>query len=125
VAFLNNNEMIERTQIKPQVDKYYFKDTKKSLVLLAQGRLVNLGCANGHPSFVMSNSFANQVLAQIELWKGKYGPGVHTLPRILDEKVARLHLQALGIELTELTNDQAAYLGLAKQGPFKTDSYRY
>lgn len=125
VAWLNNHKFIDRINVKPQVDRYIFKDTKKSLVLLAQGRLVNLGCANGHPSFVMSNSLSNQVLAQIELWKGSYVPGVYTLPRILDEKVARLHLKALGIELTELTPEQCAYLGLPKQGPFKTDAYRY
>jgi adenosylhomocysteinase len=125
VEWLNRAKGIEKVNVKPLVDLYVFKSTKKSLVLLAQGRLVNLGCANGHPSFVMSNSFSNQVLAQIELWKGKYPVGVYTLPRILDEKVARLHLGALGVDLTVLTEAQSKYLGTAKEGPFKTDAYRY
>jgi adenosylhomocysteinase len=125
VAWLN--EHLERTNIKPQVDCYTWKHSGKSLLLLAQGRLVNLGCAQGHPSFVMSNSFSNQVLAQIELWTNprKYPIGVHRLPRILDEKVARLHLDKLGVHLTQLSDDQALYLGISPDGPFKRDDYTY
>ncbi|MBA3957070.1 MAG: adenosylhomocysteinase [Parachlamydiaceae bacterium] len=127
VAWLHNNPNIEEVPIKPQVDRYVWKDSGKSLILLAQGRLVNLGCANGHPSFVMSNSFSNQVLAQMELWtqQGKYERKVHCLPRELDEEVARLHLGQLGVHLTELTPKQSAYLGIDVKGPYKTDSYRY
>ncbi len=112
--------------IKPQVDHVEFPDGKK-IIVLAQGRLVNLGCATGHPSFVMSNSFTNQVLAQIELWQnyGKYENKVYTLPKILDEKVARLHLERLGVKLTKLTNEQAEYLNLNINGPFKPEYYRY
>ena len=112
--------------IKPQVDHVVFPDGKK-LIVLAEGRLVNLGCATGHPSFVMSNSFANQVLAQIELWQnpGKYGKEVYVLPKHLDERVARLHLRKLGVHLTELTPEQAAYIGVEVQGPYKPDYYRY
>ncbi|MGD2062301.1 MAG: adenosylhomocysteinase [Nitrospirota bacterium] len=112
--------------IKPQVDHVVFPDGKR-LILLAEGRLVNLGCATGHPSFVMSNSFTNQVLAQIELWQnpGKYEHRVYTLPKTLDEKVARLHLGKLGCHLTELTPEQAQYLGVAVEGPYKPDYYRY
>lgn len=126
VAWLHNNPNIKVIPIKPQVDRYMWKNGK-SVILLAQGRLVNLGCATGHPSFVMSNSFSNQVLAQIELWKNpeKYPIGVYCLPRILDEKVARLHLDKLGVHLSKLTQEQAEYLGVDVDGPFKTDSYRY
>lgn len=125
VEWLQSNPDIVHKQIKPQVDRYFFKKLNKSLILLAEGRLVNLGCANGHPSFVMSNSFCNQVLAQIELWTHKYQLGVHTLPRILDEQVARLHLDKLGVHLTQLDDEQAAYLGVSKEGPYKSDDYRY
>jgi adenosylhomocysteinase len=116
----------EWENIKPEVDHIIFPDGKR-IILLAQGRLVNLGCATGHPSFVMSSSFANQVLAQIELYTrpGKYPIGVHILPKELDEKVARLQLAKLNAKLTELTEDQARYLGMSKVGPFKTDNYRY
>lgn len=127
VDWLHNNPEITVEPIKPQVDRYVWKKGGKSIILLAQGRLVNLGCANGHPSFVMSNSFTNQVLAQIELWtkpKG-YAKEVYCLPRILDEEVARLHLDKLGVHLTKLTPKQAKYLGLDVNGPYKTDAYRY
>lgn len=126
VAWLNHNPSIKRINIKPQVDQYTWKDhPQKSLLLLAQGRLVNLGCAKGHPSFVMSNSFSNQVLAQIELWTTEYSIGIHRLPRILDEKVARLHLDQLNVHLTKLTDEQARYLGVHPQGPYKPDFYLY
>lgn len=127
VEWLHHNPDITMESIKPQVDRYIFKSSGKSIILLAQGRLVNLGCANGHPSFVMSNSFANQVLAQIELWTQphKYKIGVYCLPRILDEQVARLHLEKLGVHLTKLTKDQSDYLGIPIEGPYKSDSYRY
>ena len=126
VAWLENNDSIKEINIKPQVDKFVFPDGK-SIVLLARGRLVNLGCATGHPSFVMSASFTNQVLAQIELFsnKGKYPVGVHVLPKILDEKVARLHLDKLGVKLTTLTKEQADYLGVKAEGPYKPEWYRY
>ena len=112
--------------IKPQVDHIVFPDGKK-IILLAQGRLVNLGCATGHPSYVMSSSFANQVIAQIELFNEpeKYPLGVHVLPKHLDEKVARLQLATLNVQLTELTDDQAKYIGVAKTGPYKPEMYRY
>jgi adenosylhomocysteinase len=112
--------------IKPQVDMITFPD-KKRLILLAEGRLVNLGCATGHPSLIMSASFTNQVLAQIELWNyyHNYQNQVYVLPKVLDEKVAHLHLEKLGVKLTVLTDDQADYLGLSKQGPFKPERYRY
>ena len=115
-----------RTNIKPQVDKYTFKDGR-SIFLLAEGRLVNLGCATGHPSFVMSNSFSNQTLAQIDLWANKdtYEAKVYILPKKLDEEVARLHLEKIGVKLTTLTAEQAAYLGVAVEGPYKPDHYRY
>jgi len=118
-----------RQNIKPQVDKYIFPDGH-GVILLAEGRLMNLGCATGHPSFVMSNSFTNQTLAQIELWKErkteKYQKGqVYVLPKVLDERVASYHLGALGVELTELTDDQAGYISVPKTGPFKPDTYRY
>ncbi|WP_167610313.1 adenosylhomocysteinase [Maribellus sediminis] len=115
---------ITKTNIKPQVDKYTYEDGH-SIFLLAEGRLVNLGCATGHPSFVMSNSFSNQTLAQIELWQKDYEVGVYTLPKHLDEEVARLHLDQLGVKLTKLTDEQAAYIGVPKEGPFKPDHYRY
>ncbi|MCY4154191.1 MAG: adenosylhomocysteinase [Gammaproteobacteria bacterium] len=113
-------------EIKPQVDHIIFPDGKR-VILLAQGRLVNLGCATGHPSFVMSNSFTNQVLAQVELFRerDKYQPDVYVLPKHLDEKVARLHLQRIGAQLTTLSEQQAAYLGVAAQGPYKPEHYRY
>jgi adenosylhomocysteinase len=118
--------------IKPQVDHIIFPPTGdapagKRIILLAEGRLVNLGCATGHPSYVMSSSFANQTLAQMELYcnPGNYPVGVYILPKHLDEKVARLQLRTLGAMLTELTDEQAAYLGLPKEGPYKTDHYRY
>jgi adenosylhomocysteinase len=108
------------------VDHIIFPDGKR-IILLAEGRLVNLGCGTGHPSYVMSSSFANQTLAQIELFvnKGKYPVGVYVLPKQLDEKVARLQLKTLSAELTELRDDQASYIGVAKDGPFKPDTYRY
>jgi adenosylhomocysteinase len=112
--------------VKPQVDEIEFKNGKR-IILLAEGRLVNLGCATGHPSFVMSNSFTNQTIAQIELWQNSqnYKNEVYVLPRHLDEKVARLHLDKLGVKLTTLTKDQADYIDVAIDGPFKTDAYRY
>jgi adenosylhomocysteinase len=115
---------MKKINIKPQVDKYTFKDGH-SIFLLAEGRLVNLGCATGHPSFVMSNSFTNQSLAQIELWKSDYPLDVYRLPKKLDEEVARLHLANLGVKLTKLSDDQADYIGVPKEGPFKPDHYRY
>jgi adenosylhomocysteinase len=112
--------------IKPQVDHVIFPDGKR-LIILAEGRLVNLGCATGHPSFVMSNSFTNQVLAQIELWQhhDRYEKQVYVLPKHLDEKVARMHLERIGVQLTQLTAEQAKYLGLSVQGPYKPAHYRY
>ncbi len=123
---LNSAQGVERTNIKPQVDMYTFPDGH-SIFLLAEGRLVNLGCATGHPSFVMSNSFSNQTLAQIDLWKKRdtYKVGVYTLPKKLDEEVARLHLEKIGVKLTTLTTKQAEYLGVPLEGPFKPDHYRY
>lgn len=121
---LNNLAGIKKEEIKPQVDLYTFPDGHR-IILLAEGRLVNLGCATGHPSFVMSNSFSNQVLAQIELWTKEYAVGVYVLPKELDEKVARLHVEALGGTLTQMSQDQADYLGLPKDGPFKPEHYRY
>lgn len=117
---------VQHTNIKPQVDMYTFPDGH-SVYLLAEGRLVNLGCATGHPSFVMSNSFTNQVLAQVELWKNveKYTPGVYILPKHLDEEVARLHLEKIGAKLTKLSKDQADYIGVKVEGPYKSDHYRY
>lgn len=113
-----------RTNIKPQVDKWTFDDGR-SIYVLAEGRLVNLGCATGHPSFVMSNSFTNQTLAQLELWSNPMEIGVYQLPKHLDEEVARLHLEQLGVKLTKLTQDQADYIGVPQNGPFKPDYYRY
>jgi adenosylhomocysteinase len=117
---------VTHVNIKPQVDEYTFSDGH-SIIVLSEGRLLNLGNATGHPSFVMSNSFTNQVLAQIELFTkiDQYPLGVYTLPKLLDEKVARLHLSALGVELTELTKVQAEYLGLPVEGPYKPEHYRY
>ena len=115
---------IEHTNIKPQVDKYTFP-WGSSIFLLAEGRLVNLGCATGHPSFVMSNSFTNQTLAQMDLWKNDYEINVYRLPKHLDEEVARLHLATIGVELTQLTPEQAAYIGVAAEGPYKPEHYRY
>ena len=122
---LNGSEA-KKTNIKPQVDFYTFPDGH-GIFILAEGRLVNLGCATGHPSFVMSNSFSNQTLAQLDLWKNKdaYKPGVYTLPKRLDEEVARLHLEKIGVKLTTLTPKQAEYLGVAVEGPYKPDHYRY
>jgi len=121
-----NESGAHRTNIKPQVDMYTFPDGR-SIFILAEGRLVNLGCATGHPSFVMSNSFSNQTLAQLDLWKNRdtYKPGVYTLPKKLDEEVARLHLEKIGAKLTTLTAKQADYLGVAVEGPYKPDHYRY
>jgi adenosylhomocysteinase len=126
VAWLEKNPEIKEVNIKPQVDQFVFPDGKH-LTLLARGRLVNLGCANGHPSFVMSSSFSNQTIAQIELWQNhtKYERKVYTLPKKLDEKVAALHLPKLGVKLTKLTKEQAEYLGVPVEGPFKPEHYRY
>jgi adenosylhomocysteinase len=126
MAGLNRMSDVQRVNIKPQVDEYVFPDGH-SVIVLAEGRLLNLGCATGHPSFVMSNSFTNQVIAQIELWGHQdfYERKVYTLPRHLDEKVARLHLDALGVKLTKLTEDQADYLGIPANGPYKPDHYKY
>ena len=124
VDALNKFPGVVKTVIKPQVDKYTFPDGH-NILMLAEGRLVNLGCATGHPSFVMSNSFTNQVLAQIELYTKKYEVGVYTLPKILDEEVARLHLDTLGVKLTTLTQKQADYLSVPLTGPYKPDHYRY
>ncbi len=126
VAGLKGTPGIVRKNVKPQVDRWLYPDGHE-IILLAEGRLVNLGCAQGHPSFVMSASFTNQVLAQIELWKSRASaaPGVRVLPRKLDEEVARLHLGQLGAKLGKLTKAQADYLGLEVEGPYKTDSYRY
>jgi adenosylhomocysteinase len=125
MAWLNENHGDTKDEIKPQVDKYTIDG--KDIIVLAEGRLVNLGCATGHPSFVMSNSFTNQTLAQIELWKNSanYKNDVYMLPKYLDEKVAKLHLSRLGAELTELRQDQAAYIGVTVEGPYKPEYYRY
>ena len=124
MSALNNDSSTIRENIKPQVDKYTFEDGHQ-IFILAEGRLVNLGCATGHPSFVMSNSFTNQVLAQIALAEEKPEVGVYVLPKILDEEVARLHLDKLSVTLTQLSDDQANYIGVSKNGPFKKDEYRY
>ncbi|NDA09904.1 MAG: adenosylhomocysteinase [Verrucomicrobia bacterium] len=123
---LNNFPGVKRVNIKPQLDKYVFPDGRE-LFLLAEGRLVNLGCATGHPSFVMSNSFSNQTLAALDLWKNRsvYKPAVYVLPKKLDEEVARLHLEKIGVKLTKLSKDQADYLGVPVEGPFKPEHYRY
>jgi len=125
MAWLNDNYGNTKDTIKPQVDIYNVDG--KDIIILAEGRLVNLGCATGHPSFVMSNSFSNQTLAQIELWKNhsKYENNVYVLPKHLDEKVARLHLAKIAVELDVLTDAQSAYLGIPKEGPFKPEHYRY
>ena len=125
IAWLNENHGSTKNTIKPQVDMYTIDG--KDLIILAEGRLVNLGCATGHPSFVMSNSFSNQTLAQIELWTNneQYSNDVYVLPKHLDEKVAALHLDKLGVELTELREDQAEYIGVGVKGPFKPEQYRY
>jgi adenosylhomocysteinase len=124
VVWLNQKSGATKLEIKPQVDQYTLPNGHR-IIVLAEGRLVNLGCASGHPSFVMSTSFTNQVLAQLALWKGGFELGVHVLPKLLDEEVARLHLGKLGVKLTTLTETQAAYLGIAPAGPFKPDHYRY
>ena len=121
---LNTMPGVKKIEIKPQVDKYTFADGH-AIFLLAEGRLVNLGCATGHPSFVMSNSFSNQTLAQLDLWKNNYEVGVYRLPKYLDEEVARLHLEQLGVKLTTLTKAQADYIGVPVEGPYKADHYRY
>jgi adenosylhomocysteinase len=125
VAWLDGKHGDSKITIKPQVDQYTING--KDLLLLAEGRLVNLGCATGHPSFVMSNSFSNQTLAQIELWNNtdNYENKVYTLPKYLDEKVARLHLNKIGVELEDLSQEQADYIGVPVSGPFKADTYRY
>jgi len=126
VDALNGAKGVKRTNIKQGVDKYTFADGHE-VFLLAEGRLVNLGCATGHPSFVMSNSFSNQVLAQLDLWKNRetYKVGVYVLSKKLDEEVARLHLGKIGVKLTKLTQPQADYLGVPIEGPFKSEHYRY
>ena len=126
VAWLENTKGIKKVEIKPQVDRYTLP-SGRSIILLAEGRLVNLGCATGHPSFVMSTSFTNQVLAQIALWTeaDSYDVGVHLLPKKLDEEVARLHLDKLGVKLTKLTPEQAEYIHVPIEGPFKPEYYRY
>jgi len=126
VAWLEKNPEIKEENVKPQVDQFIFPNGKR-ITLLARGRLVNLGCADGHPSFVMSSSFSNQTLAQIELWKNykSYEKKVYTLPKKLDEKVAFLHLEKLGVKLSKLTASQAEYLGVSVEGPFKPEHYRY
>ena len=126
MAKLNSYKGIKKVNIKPQVDKYIFPEGHE-IFILAEGRLVNLGCATGHPSFVMSNSFSNQTLAQIDLWKNKdkYEPKVYILPKELDEEVARLHLEKIGVKLTKLTKEQADYLGVKVEGPFKSEHYKY
>ena len=124
VEKLNAARGIRKVNIKPQVDKYVFPGGHE-IYLLSEGRLMNLGNATGHPSFVMSSSFSNQTLAQLELWTKKYPVGVHVLPKELDEEVARLHLGKLGVKLTKLTKEQSEYLGIPENGPFKPDFYRY
>ena len=121
---LNESQGVDKINIKPQVDKYIFPDGH-AIFMLAEGRLVNLGCATGHPSFVMSNSFSNQTLAQLDLWKNNYETGVYRLPKYLDEEVARLHLDQLGVKLTRLSGEQADYIGVPVEGPFKPEHYRY
>jgi len=123
---LNKAHGVKKTNIKPQVDRYDVPGNR-SLYLLAEGRLVNLGCAEGHPSFVMSNSFTNQCLAQLDLWshRAEYKPAVYRLPKKLDEEVARLHLEKIGVKLTKLTKKQADYIGVPVDGPYKPDHYRY
>ena len=126
VDALNSAKGVKRTNIKAQVDKYTFPDGHE-IFLLSEGRLLNLGNATGHPSFVMSNSFSNQVLAQLDLWKNRdtYKAGVYVLSKKLDEEVARLHLEKIGVKLTKLSQEQADYLGIPVEGPFKSEHYRY
>ena len=126
MAWLNDNYGHTKVEIKPQVDIYTLEEGKE-IIVLAEGRLLNLGCATGHPSFVMSNSFTNQTLAQIELWNNieNYENKVYMLPKHLDEKVAELHLEHLGVELDDLSEDQAKYIGVTVRGPFKPEYYRY
>jgi adenosylhomocysteinase len=126
VSKLEKTKGVQKVNVKPQVDQYYFENGH-SIFILAEGRLVNLGCATGHPSFVMSNSFTNQTLAQIDLWEKReqYKVGVYRLPKYLDEEVARLHLEQIGVKLTKLTPEQAAYIGVDEHGPYKADHYRY
>jgi adenosylhomocysteinase len=126
MAWLNGQKKVKKVEIKPQVDRYTFPNGR-SLIILAEGRLVNLGCATGHPSFVMSSSFSNQVIAQLALWTetDQYALGVHMLPKALDEEVARLHLEKLGVKLTKLTEAQAGYIGVPVEGPYKPEYYRY
>ena len=124
VEGLNEMKGVNKINIKPQVDKYVFPDGH-AIFMLAEGRLVNLGCATGHPSFVMSNSFSNQTLAQLDLWKNNYKIGVYRLPKNLDEEVARLHLDQLGVKLTKLTKEQAEYISVPPEGPYKPEHYRY
>ena len=126
MEWLDSQSDVQKENIKPLVDRYTFADGH-SIIILAEGRLVNLGCATGHPSFVMSNSFTNQVLAQLALWEESenYDIGVHVLPKKLDEEVARLHLDQLGVKLTKLTPEQADYIHVPVEGPFKPDYYRY
>ena len=123
---LDNHPGVKKLNIKPQVDQYTLPDGR-SIFMLAEGRLVNLGCATGHPSFVMSNSFTNQTLAQLDLWNNKdsYKPNVYRLSKKLDEEVARLHLEKIGVKLTRLTQKQADYLGVPMEGPYKPEHYRY
>jgi adenosylhomocysteinase len=125
MAWLNSNYGASKMEIKPQVDLYNVNGN--DIIVLAEGRLVNLGCATGHPSFVMSNSFTNQTLAQLELWNNSsnYENDVYTLPKHLDEKVARLHLSKIGVELETLSTEQADYIGVTVEGPFKPEHYRY
>ena len=124
MSWFKKHAEVKKINIKPQVDLFMFEDGH-GIIILAEGRLVNLGCATGHPSFVMSNSFTNQCLAQIELFNKKYEVGVHMLPKKLDEEVARLHLDKLGVKLTKLTKEQAEYLGIPADGPYKPEFYRY
>lgn len=126
VSILDEAPNVKKVNVKPQVDQYYFENGR-SIFILAEGRLVNLGCATGHPSFVMSNSFTNQTLAQIDLWekRNEYEVGVYRLPKYLDEEVARLHLEQIGVKLTKLTPEQAEYIGVKPEGPYKADHYRY
>jgi adenosylhomocysteinase len=125
MAWLQGNHGDAHYEVKPQVDVYNVDGNE--IIVLAEGRLVNLGCATGHPSFVMSNSFTNQTLAQLELWNNAqaYNNEVYTLPKHLDEKVARLHLEKIGVELEELSAEQAQYIGVNPEGPYKSDMYRY
>ncbi|HBB67707.1 MAG TPA: adenosylhomocysteinase, partial [Elusimicrobia bacterium] len=124
VEQLRKTKGVSVLNIKPQVDKFNLPGGR-CIYLLAEGRLVNLGCAKGHPSFVMSNSFSNQTLAQLELWTKKMAVGVYRLPKHLDEEVARLHLEKIGVKLTRLTREQADYIGVKQDGPYKPDHYRY